>query len=132
MTTLPDFQKDVTGEYSGNAYPETHEYRIRMVQINDGTEFVLTVETSSGDEINVVPLTEEDADGIFKVAETSHSLDVYEDDWKIPEGIERSVHWDLSDAENFIRLDADGIDEVASWLEYALGLKVWDGGEEWE
>ena len=29
MATLPDFQKDVTGEYTGNAYPERRNHRRR-------------------------------------------------------------------------------------------------------
>jgi len=132
MATLPDLQMDVTGEYCGNAYPESAEYRIRITQINDGTEFVLSVENSSGGEINVIPLKEADADGILKVAETSHSLSGYDGDWKIPVGIERSVHWDLSDAENYVRLNESDIDEIAQWLRYALALDDYDGGETWE
>jgi len=133
MSVLPDFQMSVAGEYYGNPYPQAADYLVRIVQINDGTEFVLTVENSSGGEVNVMPLTEADADGIFKVAATDHSLSGYEDDWKIPPGIERSVRWDLGDGDNFVQLAGGEIDEVATWLRYALAIDEYTGpSDSWE
>lgn len=131
MSTLPDFSLDVTGEYQGNAYPEPAEYRISISILGTGVDYGLVVENSSGGVVNSIILTEEDADGIEKVATTMHGLEVYEDDWKIPAGIDRTVYWDLGDTENFVRLDESGIAQVNAWLRYALGFEEWTGGDEW-
>jgi hypothetical protein len=130
---LPDLTMDITGEYTGNAYPEAAEFRVRLAIMVPGDRYLLTVETADGTEIDTVPLSDEDADGIAKVASTSHSLDVYDGDWKIPVGIERTVHWDLSDAEHFVRLNEQEIDEIAQWLRFATGEDEYTGdAENWE
>jgi hypothetical protein len=132
LVALPRLEMDVAGEYSGNAYPEAEEYRVHMRPMIGGERFLLTVENASGGEINSVPLSMAEVDGIQKVASTDHGLDVYEDDWTIPVNIERSIHWDLGDAENFVRLNEAHIDEIAAWLRYATGEETWDGGDTWE
>lgn len=131
MSTLPDFELDVTGEYTGNAYPETDEYRVRIEQTSDGTEFRLWVEDTSGSVVGESKFGEDEADGIFKVAETDHSLDAYGDDWTIPSGIERTVEWTLpTDGDHWVRLDSGGIDAIAQWLRFALGFETYDGPED--
>lgn len=129
---VPDFSMDVTGEYLGNAYPQAAEYRVTLTILGTGTDFGLVVENSSGGVVNSVTLSEEDADGIEKVATTMHGLEVYEDDWQIPSGIDRAVSWDLSDAENYIRLDEGQISEINNWLRYAVGDKTWNWDEQGE
>jgi hypothetical protein len=129
---LPDLQIDITGEYYGNAYPENREFRVRLT-VDPSDAVVLHLEDSNGyPVVDAITISEEEADGIQKVATTSHSLDVYEDDWKIPVGIERTVCWTLGDAEVSVRLDESKIDEIATWLRFAVGDEEYTGGEVWE
>jgi hypothetical protein len=130
---LPDLTMDVHGEYYGNAYPESADFRVRMSIMVPGDRYLLTVETADGTEIDTVPLGEEEVDGIQKIASTDHSLEGYADDWTIPVGIDRTVHWDLSDAEHFVRLNEQQIDEIAQWLRFATGQDTYEGDpENWE
>ena len=128
--TVPPFEMDVMGEYTGRPYPEQHEYRINMIQSDEGC--VLGVETSSGSEVREFTLSPEEMDGILKAAQTDHSLDAYGDDWKFPVGMDRVITWDIGDGENDIRLSQGQIEEIADWCEYALGLSEWTGGDTWE
>lgn len=129
---LPDLTMEVHGEYYGNAYPESAEFRVRLTTLVPGDRYLLTAETTDGTEVTTVPLGEAEVDGIAKVAGTSHSLDVYDGDWTIPVGIDRTVHWDLSDATHNIRLNEQQIDEIYQWLRYATGEDEYTGGEDWE
>ena len=131
MSTVPNLQMDVVGEYLANAYSETRDYRIHLKPHQHG--YRLMVEDSGGGIIWMSFLTDEDVDGLQRMASTDHSLSGYEDDWKIPEGMERVLTWVvLDDNTHFVRLNSGQIDEVAEWFEYATGEKVWDGGDEWE
>jgi hypothetical protein len=130
--TVPPLQMDVTGEYQGNAYPEAQELRIHMTILGTGEDFGLVVEDNAGGVINSVTISEAEADGIQKVASTEHSLAVYEDDWKMPPGIERTVQWDLGSGDTYLVLSSGHIDEIAAWLRFATGEEEWDGGEVWE
>jgi hypothetical protein len=129
MSILPDFEMDVTGEYSGNAYPEQRVYRIKIQQVGDGTEFLLTVD----DDIEGYRFDEYVADGITEMASRDHGLSGYEDDWSLPDGMNRALRWDIGDSENYIVLTEGQIDEVATWLRFALGLDTYDGpADRWE
>jgi hypothetical protein len=135
MSTLPDFEMDWHGEYSGNAYPETHEYRIHVEQVGDGTQFRLWAETTSGGVVGEYTFDEEIAeDGVIAMAEINHDLGGYEDDWHLPDGMYRSIHWVIpTDDDIDIRLDESGIDAISHWLRFALGLDEYDGpSDRWE
>jgi hypothetical protein len=136
MSTLPNFQKDVTGEDSGNAYPEQTEYRICIEQVGDGTKFQMWAEDTSGGVVGMYAFNEEIAeDGIIAMAQINHGLDGYEDDWHLPEGMYRTIQWALPGlpVDVDIRLGEDAIDEVAAWLRFALGLDTYDGpADRWE
>jgi hypothetical protein len=132
---VPDFQMDVRGEYQGNAYPETAEYRVRIVQ--DRTDqMVMSVEDSGGHLVgSPLDLDEALIDGIRSMASTDHSLSAYEDDWDIPAGMDRHLTWLLqTDLDHCVVLDESRIDHIVDWLDYADGTKTWDWaeqGEEW-
>jgi hypothetical protein len=124
---VPDFVMDVGGEYGGNAYPEAREYRVKMVQ--SPTNGIVMGVSDSSDNMVGVPLviTEELADGIMRMASTDHTLSGYEDDWKLPDGMERTVSWMLdTDADVMIVLNEDQIEEVGTWLRYATGNDYWN------
>ena len=131
---LPAFQMDVTGEYLGNAYPEQQEYRVRITAL-EGERFQLTVEDASG---TVVGGGEEFgfdvAEGIQKVASTDHGLSFYEDDWKLPAGMDRMITWTLPTfTDVHVELNESQIDQVSHWLNYALGEDVYEGNPDvWE
>jgi hypothetical protein len=132
---VPDFQMDVAGEYGGNAYPESHGLRIGITVLGTGEDFGLTVETEGGDVVGSMTISLDEADGIIRMGTTDHSLSGYEDDWKIPGGMERTIEWVLPTDMNYtVILNANQIDEVAEWFSYATGEKTWDWaeqGEEW-
>jgi hypothetical protein len=134
MSTLPAFQKDVPGQYYGGAFWDFAEYRIKIVTLDGtGERFVLSVETASGGEIGEHEFDAAVAEGIARMASTDHGLSAYEDDWAIPMGMGRVLTWDLPTVEDhLVVLDEAAIDEIAAWLEYATGEKVWPGGTEWE
>lgn len=130
---VPPLQMDVVGEYTGNAYPKQEEYRVHMVEEVGTDNCLLSIEDSAGNEvIETLTLTPELIDGIQKIALTDHSLGGYADDWKIPDGMDRTVTWTLGDASTFIALSSGHIDEIAAWLRFATGEEEWDGGDEWE
>jgi hypothetical protein len=130
VSTLPDLQMDVTGEYQGNAYPETHEYRITMKRDDD--QFLMDIEDTIGMSLGTTAFSAEEVDGITEMAMRDHSLSGYEDDWTIPEGMERVITWVLpTDADHYIVLNESQIDEVAAWLRHATGEDTWTGGEDW-
>jgi len=136
MSTLPKFEKDVTGEYSGNAYPEQAEYRVYIEQTGDGTKFQMWTEDSCGSVVGMYVFDDLIAeDGIIAMATTNHGLDGYEDDWHLPDGMYRTLQW-LVPTLPFdvdIRLSEDDIDSIAGWLNYALGHAEYDGPEDaWE
>jgi hypothetical protein len=133
MSTLPDFQMDVTGEYQGNAYPESAEYRIVMLRHTTGS-IMFCVENSSGSDIGQ-PLVLDDGliEGITWMANTNHDLGGYQDDWDIPAGMDRQLVWTLqTDIDHYVQLTEDQIDQVAAWLRFATGEDEWTGGEVWE
>ena len=131
---VPDFKSHGTGEYYGNAYPEQFEYTLRCSE-NADEQFVLVAEDNSGGEIVSVTFTDEDADGIQRMATTDHGLGAYEDDWQIPPGMNRVLTWDISDNPEYgLVLNESQITELGHWLTYALGETKWDWdtqGEEW-
>ena len=131
--SVPDFQRDLPGEYHGNAYPEQRLYRIRIKPGEDGT-FVLTVEDTGGTLVGTPQVFDEAlVEGIQWMASTNHGLDGYEDDWSLPVGMTRQLLWVLpTDISHQIVLDEGHVDEIDEWFDYALGRKVWTGGEEWE
>jgi hypothetical protein len=130
-STLPDLSMDVTGEYQGNAYPETHEYRITMTREDD--QFLMDIEDTTGMSLGTTAFSAEEVDGITEMAMRDHSLSGYEDDWTIPEGMNREIVWTLpTDGDHWIQLKEGEIDEVAAWLRYATGEDEWTGGSEWE
>lgn len=132
VTKVPDLSMDVRGEYSGNAYPEQKEYRISMTVLDSG-DFRLVVEDAAGGIVGSMTMDDEVAEGIDRMATTDHGLGAYEDDWKLPAGMDRALEWTLqTDMEHEVRLDQTGIDEIAAWLRYATGEMDWDGGEDWE
>lgn len=135
MTALPDLQMDVTGEYSGNAYPETHEYRIGLARV-EGPQFRLWAEDTGGGVIGEYLFDEVIAeDGIIAMASINHGLDGYEDDWHLPDGMYRTLGWAIPNTPPDVRIaiDESGIDQVATWLRFALGLATYDGNpDEWE
>jgi hypothetical protein len=136
MSTLPNFQKDVLGTSSSNAYPEYPEYRVCIEQIGDGTKFQMWAEDTSGNIIGEYTFDEEVAeDGIIAMAQINHGLDGYEDDWHLPDGMYRTIQWALPGlpVDVDIRLGEPDIDEVAAWLRFALGLDEYTGDpENWE
>ena len=133
MSTLPDFQKDVEGQCYGGAFWSPAEYRIRIVQITPGDRFQMTVELGDGTKVGETTLSDAEADGIIRMGSTDHSLSGYEDDWKIPAGMDRVIEWTLqTDINHTVRLDENVISEIGAWFGFALGFEVWDGGEEWE
>jgi hypothetical protein len=135
MATLPQFQKDVSGEYAGNAYPEQTEYRITIEQMGDGTEFVLATESTDGTVLGTYRFDEDIADGICDMANTNHDLSGYEDDWALPTGMYRALHWLVPNCpiDVTVILDEDAIDEIRHWLQFALGHDTYDGPEDrWE
>jgi hypothetical protein len=134
VSTLPDFVMDITGEYTGNAYPEQREYRVTIHAV-DTEVWRLAIEDSGGFEVGSTVITFALADGIFKAAGTDHSLDAYGSDWTFPEGMERTIEWVLptDDTDIYVRLNADQIDMVSDWLRYATGLDEYDGNPDvWE
>ena len=134
MSTLPPFQMGVTGEYSGNSYPEQREYRVTMTQ--DPTDGIqLNVEDTGGFPVaEPLHITPELIDGITWMALTNHSLDGYEDDWTLPAGMDRVMTWDLqTHADVYISLSEPEIGEIAEWLRYASGEDEYNGNpDEWE
>jgi hypothetical protein len=78
-------------------------------------------------------LTDEEVEGLQRVASTDHGLGAFDDDWKIPAGMDRTIEWTLqTDIDHTVRLDTTDIDEIAAWFRFATGEEVWDGGEDWE
>ena len=130
---VPNLKMDVTGEYSGNAYPEEAEYRI-VIEFHDHDEgWLMEVEHASGAKVGGTALTPEIVDGIVSMAQIDHGLGGYEDDWEIPAGMDRHIEWVLqTDMPHYVRLDESQIDEIAAWLRFATGAEEWTGGSEWE
>ena len=130
---VPPFQMDAAGEYTGDAYPRPEEYRIHMVEETGTDNMLLSVEDHAGNEvIETLTITPELADGIIGMAQIDHGLGGYEDDWKIPAGMDRTITWTLGDNATYLALSKGHIDEIASWLRFATGEEEWDGGDEWE
>jgi len=131
-TPLPSLSMDVTGHYVGDAYPHEADYRVRLKEQQH--VYHLIVEDSGGFRVGEMVLDEALVDGIQRMASTDHSLSGYEDDWKIPDGMGRTLVWTLptKGTDHYVELDDGQIDEVAAWLRFATGEEVWDGGEEWE
>jgi hypothetical protein len=130
---VPDFSMDVSGEYTGNPYPEQREYRITMA--HDPTDGAQMLVVDSGGAFVAEPLmiTPELAEGIGWMAHTNHDLGAYEDDWTLPTGMGRTLSWTLdTDGDILIVLSEGQITEVADWLEYATGEKTWDWAEQGE
>lgn len=130
---VPPLSKDVTGQCYGGAFWSEADYRVTMAR-GEGGSISLNVEDSGGALVaRTLFFDEELIEGIDKVAHTDHGLSGYEDDWKIPAGMGRVLTWTLqTDINHEVVLNEADIDEVAAWLEYAIGEKVWDGGEDWE
>jgi hypothetical protein len=130
--TLPEFRMDVVGEYQGNAYPEPREYRVTMTR-EDSLQFFVE---DAGGYIVSEPLTLDDdlVEGITWMAHTEHGLSGYEDDWRIPSGMNRVLTWVLpTQADHYVRLDESQIEQVAAWLDYATGESTYEGDpENWE
>ena len=124
---VPDFVMDVAGEYTGNAYPEQREYRITMAHDpTDGAQLLVT--DSSGAPV-MKPLMLDDGliDGIISIAGIDHSLSGYEDDWTLPDGLDRQLSWTLqTDLDCDIRLTEVQIAEISDWLGYVNGEKTWN------
>src|SRR4051812_14112853 len=124
---------DVTGEYTGNSYPERGEYRISLTVLGTGEDFGLVVEDASGAVVNSVILDASTAEAVKDMAGTNHGLGAYEDDWSLPVGMNRVLTWDVGDSVNSVVLNEGQIDEVAAWLRYATGEETYDGNpDEWE
>ena len=135
MSRLPAFEMDVTGEYSGNAYPEQHEYRIKIVTLDGtGETFLLDVQDHNGSDVGQYEFDAAVAEGLMKMASTAHSLDEYEDDWGIPVGMSRVLAWALpTDPENYVVLGEHHVDQIGDWLSFATGESTYDGPEDrWE
>jgi len=136
MSRLPAFEMDVTGEYSGNAYPEQHEYRVKIVTLDGtGEKFLLDVQDHNGSDVGQYEFDFEIAEGIQKMAMTMHDINVYEDDWKFPAGMSRVLTWHLPlDYENYVVLNEDDLAQISDWLDYAMpDGKDYDGPEDqWE
>jgi hypothetical protein len=137
VTALPHLEMDVPGEYSGNAYPERHEYRIKMVVAPDSPadepRFLLDVQDHNGSDVGQQEFGPEEAEGIIKMASTDQDIGGYEDDWKFPAGMLRALTWTLqTDMDHEVVLNESHVDEVAAWLRYATGEETWDGGDSWE
>jgi hypothetical protein len=134
MSILPDFVKDVSGQYYGGAFWDSADYRV-IIQIADdaGKNFRMTVETASGGVAGEYEFGMAEAEGIARMASMDHDLGGYEDDWTIPIGMRRTLSWTLPTTDDhLVTIDQDVIEEIAAWLEYATGEKTWDGGEDWE
>jgi len=135
MSTLPNFGMDVTGWYSGNAYPETREYRVMIAQRVPGESFYLRAEDSGGFEVGEYIFERDIADGIIDMGNRDHDLSGYEDDWSLPVGMVRTLSWRLptADLNIDIVLQQHHIDLVCAWLRYATGLDTYTGDPEiWE
>ena len=135
MTLMPDFRMDVTGEYGGNAYPEQREYRVTIMQRSDKETYYLLVEDSGGGEVGEYVFAATVADGIIDMATRDHSLGGFEDDWDLPDGMDRALTWDLPTNDNdvLVRLDQHHIDSIAEWLRFATGIDTYTGDpENWE
>lgn len=130
---VPPFQMDVVGEYTGNAYPRTEEYRVHMIEEVGTDNCLLSIEDNAGNEvIDTLTITPELADGIISMSQIDHGLGGYEDDWTLPPGMDRRINWDLGSGDTFISLSSGHITEIAAWLRFATGEEDWDGGDEWE
>ena len=134
MSTLPAMVKDVPGQYYGGAFWDSADYRVKIVTLDgSGENFRMTVESASGGEVGTYEFGMAEAEGIARMASTDHGLGAYEDDWTIPFGMARVLTWDLPTImDHLVTVDEDVIEEIADWLEYATGEKVWTGGDEWE
>ena len=134
MTTLPDFAMDVPGWYGGNAYPETHEYRITVSgTVTDG--FVLKAEDHLGGQVAEFGFDSDVADSLIDIGGRDHTLSGYEDDWSLPDGLDRMLVWDIptTETDHEIRLHQGQIDNIREWLRFALGFEVYDGNPDmWE
>jgi hypothetical protein len=132
---VPDFQMDVRGEYQGNAYPESAEYRI-VIAPNPAGTFTFLVEDSGGYSVaEPLEIGEDLIDGIRTIRSTDHGLGAYEDDWTLPVGLDRQISWTLqTELAHYVVLTETQIDWISEWLDYADGTKTWDWaeqGEEW-
>lgn len=132
---VPDFSMEVYGEFQGNAYPERTEYRIVIAPNPAGTYTFLVEDTGGYAVAQPLELTAELIDGIRTMSSTDHSLAGYEDDWAIPDGMDRQISWTLqTNLEHLVVLTETQIDWIVEWLDYADGTKTWDWdemGEEW-
>ena len=131
--SLPDMQLDIVGAYAGGAYVMDADYRIRFsLDVPDDSAFRITVETEEGTLVGTDLFSEGVAEAVMDMAHHDHSLSGFQDDWDIPKGMDRHIEWTLqTDLPHHVRLDSGHIDEIAAWLEYAVGEKEWVDGEEW-
>lgn len=131
--SLPDMELDVVGVQSGGAYEIPTEYRVRLsTDVPDDSAFRMVVHTSDGALVGVDLFSDGVAEAVTDMAHHDHSLSGFADDWDIPKGMDRHIEWNLPiEPPHHVRLDSHHIDEIAAWLEYAVGEKEWVDGEEW-
>lgn len=121
--------RDLEGKTYGGAYWSDADFRVRLDGQQPDGPYTLSVEDSAGSVIEMTTIKAHQADALISEVKRSAGTD------KVPVvglGVERRLIWVLGDHSNTVELRENEIDEITTWLTYALGFETWDGGEDWE
>lgn len=123
---LPEFRQDIQGKCYGGAYWNDADYRVRMSRTSP-TMFLLTLETDDG-----IPVDEHEF-STDTAQEFTHIAGKYRTSAEVMNGMPLTTELHLRMGNNRNEADlGDILDDMCTWLGYALGYAEWDGGEEWE